>query len=175
MDEEKPKATGKKDSKGTTESVDAKPLELAMVSAEAFAKGYEQCLTLTCEQVGRLYPAAAGKLEELADFGKGNLEAWLLAGSKAAMGWEALSAEIMGCNKKLWENNLKSVEALAGCENLEDIVSLQSEAFKAQYDTVLEEGSKLGELTATIASAAVEPINQRLGQAADKFTKPIAA
>lgn len=173
MEDEKPKPVGMKEKKGA--GADPKPMDIALGSAEVLAKGYEQCVTLTCEQVGRRYPAAADKLSELADFGKGNLNTWLLAGSQAARGWESLSAEVMGYNKKIWDDNMKRAEALLGCKSFEEVVSPQLEAVMDQLNTFLEEGSKLGEMTATAARAAVEPINQWLGAAADEVTKPIAA
>jgi hypothetical protein len=175
MEEGKPKPAGKMEKTETTVSAESKPIDMALESADVLAKGYEQCMTLTCEQLGRLFPAAADRLSELATFGKGNLDAWILAGSEAAKGWEGLSTEIIGYNRQLWDEGLKRAEALLGCGSLEELVSLQSEAVKDQFNTFLAEGSKLGKMTATAASAAAGPINERLGKAAGELTKPIAA
>lgn len=175
MENGKPKSNAKKEKKDVVVSADPKPVELAFGSAEALAKGYKQYMTLTCEQIGRLYPAAADQLGELAEFGKGNIDAWILAGSKAAEGWESLTSEIMGYNSKIWDQTVKRTEALFGCTDLSEVVSLQSDAVREQLDALIAEGSKLQEMTAAAASAAVEPINERLGKAADQLTKPIAA
>ena len=142
---------------------------------EAFTKGYDHYVSLTKEQLERVFPAAVEKFDDVAAFNKETVDAWLQAGDVAAKALGALSAEVIDYNRAAWEDGIAGAKALFGCKTIQEVVELQSSVTRAQFDRFVAEGAKLGEMTVKSTTEAVEPINARMTEAIDKLSKPIAA
>ena len=80
--------------------------EALKVGAEAVTKGYEQMIAITKEQVEKVMPTAAKTFDEMADFGKGNVDAAIKASKIAAKGWETIGKEVADYNKKALETGM---------------------------------------------------------------------
>jgi phasin family protein len=144
-------------------------------NTDAFAKGYEQYLAATRDQLSRLFPSAARNFDELAAFNQGNFEAFVAAGAAAAKGFETLSQQVFACNQKAVETSVATAKALLGCKTLQDVVEVQGDLTRRGIDEWLAEGNKLSELTVQVANQTAEPINSRLSEAVDRLMKPLAA
>ena len=168
-----------KSSKGTVQkAVKAghETVEKAMKSGtDAFAKSYEQYFGAAKDQLGKLFPSAAKNFDELAEFNKGNLDAFMAASTAAAKGFETLSQQLIAYNQKAVETSVATAKALLGCRTMQDVVELQSDLTRKGIDEWLAEGTKFSELTVNVANQAAEPINSRLTEAVDRFMKPLAA
>ena len=151
-------------------------MEAAMqTGADAFAKGYEQYVAATRDQIGRLFPSAAKNLDDLAAFNKGNLEAFVAASAAAAKGFETLGQEILAYNQKAMEASIATTKALLGCRTMQDLVETQSDLTRRSFEEWVAEGTRLSELTVKVANQTAEPISARLNEAVDRFMKPLAA
>jgi phasin family protein len=144
-------------------------------TTDAFAKGYEQYVAATKDQLSRLFPSAARNFDELAAFNQGNFEAFVAAGAAAAKGFETLSQQVFACNQKAVETSVATAKALLGCKTLQEVVEVQSSLARRGIDEWVAEGTKLSELTVQVANQTAEPINARLSEAVDRLMKPLAA
>jgi len=142
---------------------------------EAAQKGYEQFAKLTNDQLKNAFPAAADKFEQVADFNKGNLDAVVAAGQATAKAFEAIGKEFAALNQSVFETGVANTKALMACKTVQEAVELQTEQARTGFDKVVAQGSKLGEITAKATSDAVKPINARVSEAVQTFSKPIAA
>lgn len=143
--------------------------------AEAAQKGYEQFTKLTNEQLKKTFPAAADKLEQVADFNKGNLEALFAAGQAATKAFETIGQEFAALNQSVLETSLANAKALIACKTVQEAVEVQSEQARAGFEKAVAQGSKLGEIAAKVTGEAIKPINARVNEAAETFAKPVAA
>ena len=142
---------------------------------DVFAKSYEQYIAATKDQLGKMFPAAVPNFDELAAFNKGNVDAFVAAGTAAAKGFEALSQELIAYNQKTVEASVATAKALLGCKTVHELVELQSDLARKGMDEWLAEGTKLSELTVKVANETAEPLSSRLTEAVDRFMKPLAA
>lgn len=149
--------------------------EAFKVGSDAMTKGYEQMVALAREQVGTAMPKAIKAFDEMANFGKGNVDAALKAGKIAANGWETIGREVANFNKTTLETGVANARALFGAKTLKEAIELQTGFARAAYDTFMSEGTKLSEMTIKVAQETAEPISVRVNQAVEKVGKPLAA
>ncbi|MCW5749762.1 MAG: phasin family protein [Alphaproteobacteria bacterium] len=149
-------ATGK-------ETVEAAVKASTEAATKAFAMGKDRV-----EQVVKSY-------DELANFNKGNVDAFVTAGNVAVKGIEAINAEVMAFSKSSIEDSIAAAKAVMSAKTLNEFVELQSRFAKTTIDSFLQQSTKLGELSAKVAQESFEPINARVQVAVEKFVKPIAA
>ena len=151
-------------------------MEKAMKSGtDAFTKGYEQYFAAARDQLTKLFPSAAKNFDDLAEFNKGNFDAFLAASNAAAKGFETLSQQMIAYNQKAVETSMATAKALLGCKTVQDVVEVHSDLTRKGIDEWVAEGTKLSELTVKVANETAEPINSRLTEAVDRFMKPLAA
>jgi len=146
----------------------------AQAGTEAVSKSYDQAVAMTKEQVQTFFPAAAKNFDEFAAFNRGALDATLQAGALAAKGFEAFGKEVMAYNRKAFADSMATAKALMGCKTLQDVIELQTETARTNFDSLVAQGTKLSELSVKLANQTVEPITMRVTEAMEKFVKPAA-
>ena len=142
---------------------------------DAAQKGYEQFTKLTNEQLKTAFPAAADKLEQVADFNKGNIDAVFAASQAAAKAFEKIGQEFASLNQSVFETGLANAQALMGCKTVQEAVEMQTKQARTGFEKAVAQSSKLGELTAKATGEAIEPIKARVNEAVETFAKPLAA
>ncbi len=117
----------------------------------------------------------AGRIEELADVQRANLEAAFAAGTKAMKNVETLSAEMLAFNKKAMEEGVANAKKLFECKTVQEVVELQTDLACAQLEAMLEQGTKMTDLALRMAGEVAEPAQARFGETVEKLGKPLAA
>jgi phasin family protein len=138
---------------------------------EALNTGYAQAMAMTKEQVSTYFPSAAKGFDEFAGLGKDNLDAAFEFGSVAAKGFEAISKEFMAFNQKALEANMEKATALLGCKTVQDLVEVQTDIARGNFDEFVAQGTKITEISVKAANEAVGPISVRVNDAVEKFVK----
>lgn len=141
---------------------------------DALNTGYAQALAMTKEQVNAYFPSAANGFDDIAGFGKDNLDAAFKFGSVAAKGFEAIGKELMEFNRMALEANMERATALLGCKTVEDLVEVQSDIARGNFDEFVAQGTKITEISVKVANEAVEPISVRVNDTVEKFVKAAA-
>lgn len=139
--------------------------------SDAVAKGYDQFVNMTREQFEKFVPNATKGFDELATFGKGNVDAAVKAGTIAAKGWEIIGKEVADYNKRALEQGMANAKALMGVKTVQEAVELQTGFARISFDEFVAEGTKLSEMGLKVAREASEPINARVNAAVETFTK----
>ena len=99
---------------------------------------------------------------EFASFGRENLEAVATANAAVSAGVEAISQEFMTSAKASFEGAGETVRALLGARTIQDVVQLQSDFAKAQFDRLMHGSAKLTELGCSMVEAALAPWGSRV-------------
>lgn len=142
--------------------------------SDAVTKAYDQAFAAAKDQVQKTFPQAAEKFDEFAGFQKANLAALFTAGSVAMKGIETLGDEILALNKKAMEDSLAGAKKLMDCKTVQDIMELQSDLARAQFEQMFATGTKFSEMCVKVASEVTEPLQVHFSKAAEKMATPLA-
>ncbi len=142
---------------------------------EAAQKGYEQAVQLTQEQVTKANTAFVRGYEDIQGFSKGTLDAFVAAGTIWAKGAEAISKQVMALTQNSMQSSVGAAKAMLGCKTLREAIDLQADYAKSNFDALVAEGAKLGEMSMKVANDAIAPIQARVTVAVEKMAKPLAA
>jgi phasin family protein len=113
--------------------------------------------------------------DEVAEFGKSNVEALIAAGTNFLRGWEELTKSVVGLTQAQVETSISTVTAALGAKSLGELNELHKTYTKAAFDNAVSEASRLSELAIRIASETAEPLNARVTAAVEHFSKPALA
>ncbi len=148
-------------------------------TTEAATKGYEKAFAMTQEQVQAAVKNGTDAFkgyEDMVSFGKDNVEAVMVSGTILAKGIQDLNEMFFGLAQASLENSVNASKAIMACETVPEMVEIQNDLARENYNTFLSEGRKVSDMSAKVAEKALEPITHRVNTTVEKFAKqPIAA
>ncbi len=168
----------------------AKPVEAAVAAgaeavetvvkagAQVAAKVYEKAVAMGREQAETAVKAGVDAFkgyDELAGFGKDNVEAVMKSGAIMARGAQAFNDVWLGLARASVEDAVGAANALFGCKTLPEMVEVQTGLAQVQYENFVAESRRLSDMSARLAENAAAPITERVTVAVKTFTKPLAA
>jgi len=142
---------------------------------EAMGKGYEQAYAMTKEQFEKANELAFKSYDDLADFGKENIEAIVASTNIITKGAEVIGKEVAAFAKAAVEANMATAKKMFTAKNVQELMDLQGSWAKSSFDNLLSETTKLQDMSLKIANESTAPINARVNAAVEKMSKPIAA
>lgn len=113
--------------------------------------------------------------EQFSSFAKENGEAMMTASTILAKGYENIAKAWLGFCQEVATTGASTTKQLIGAKTLREAVDLQADFAKTSFDRMVAEGTKVSEMSLKVANEAIEPINQRVNVAVEKFLKPAAA
>lgn len=113
-------------------------------------------------------------LSELAAFGRDNIEAAVKANAALSAGIEAIGQEVIVCARTALQSASETARGLLGAKTLEDVVKLQTDLAKRQFEGIVAGSVKLSELGVSLANEAFAPWEGRVEAAMARFTSPQA-
>jgi phasin family protein len=141
------------------------------VGTEAASKGYEQAVELTREHVGKASTAFIKGYGDIQGLGKGNMDAVVEAGTVWAKGAEQIGKQVMALTQNSMQSSVVTAKALMGCKTLREVLDLQAGFARSNFDALVNEGTKLGELSMKVANETIAPIQARVSATVEKLTK----
>ncbi|UIP06749.1 phasin family protein [Erythrobacter sp. SDW2] len=108
---------------------------------------------------------------EVVEFNKANLEAVVASGKVLAAGMQTMAREGFEESKKAAEVVTADVKALTAVKSPTELVKLQGELARRNFDAAVAFGSKSTEAWLKLANEAFAPISTRYSEAAEKFSK----
>ena len=113
--------------------------------------------------------------DEVAAFGKSNVEAFIQAGTIFFHGFEELARTVVGLTQAQVESSMTTAKALIGAKTLTEFTDLQNAFTKSTFDTAVSEATHLSELAIKITNEAIEPISARVTATIEHISKPAFA
>ncbi len=113
--------------------------------------------------------------DEVAAFGKSNVEAFIQAGTIFFHGFEELARTMVGLTTAHVESSMTTAKALITCKTLTEVTDLQNAYTKSAFDSAVTEATHLSELAIKIANEAIEPISARVTATIEQISKPVFA
>lgn len=108
---------------------------------------------------------------DVVEFNKANLEAVVASGKVLAAGMQTMAREGFEESKKAAEVVTADVKALTAVKSPTELVKLQGELARRNFDAAVAFGSKSTEAWLKLANEAFAPISTRYSEAAEKFSK----
>ena len=126
-------------------------------------------------KVSQMTPTPTFKgYEEIAAFGKANIDAMIQANTVFSKGLEAISKEFIALTQSHMESTAAAAKAIFAAKTLKDVVELNAEFHKANFDKLVANSTKLGELGTKVATDTFAPISARVTSVVEKAAKPAA-
>ena len=107
-------------------------------------------------------------VEEANEFAKGNLEAIVESGKITAKGLESFGQDAAEYGRKSFETATATLKSMAAVKSPTEFFKLQSDFFRASFDSVVAETSKNTEALIKLAGDAAQPLSNRVAVAAEK-------
>jgi phasin family protein len=112
--------------------------------------------------------------DDVAAFGKSNVDAFIQAGTIFFHGFEALTKTFVGLTTAQVETSMTTAKALIGAKTLSEFTDLQNAYTKSAFETAVTEATHLSELAIKITNEAMEPLSARVTAAMEQMAKPPA-
>ncbi len=109
--------------------------------------------------------------DEVAAFGKSNVEAFIKAGSIFFHGVEELTRSMVGLTQYNVESGMTAAKALITAKTLTEFTDLQNAFAKTTFDKAVSETTHLSELAIRITTDAIEPISARVTATIEQISK----
>jgi phasin family protein len=114
------------------------------------------------------FEKASKGVEEMNEFGKGNVEAFVESGKIAAKGLETLGQGYAEFGRKSFEGATAALKNLAAVKTPAEFLQLHSDYVRGQFDALVAETSKNTEAFIKLAGDVAQPISNRIAVAAEK-------
>lgn len=120
------------------------------------------------ERAKGAYERGLKMTEELTEFQKGNVEAFVESGKLVAKGAESLGQEAADYARKSFESSTAAFKTFASAKSPTELFKLQSDYMKSSFESAIAESSKVTEAWLKLAGDVVQPLSNRLAVAAEK-------
>jgi phasin family protein len=121
------------------------------------------------EQAKGAMEKSAKMAEDMAAFGKGNIEALVESSKIAAKNVEALGQEAADYAKTSFESVTAAAKTLAAAKSPTEFMKLQSDYARTAFDSMIAEGSRSTERMLKMFGEFAQPISNRVAVATDKM------
>ena len=138
-------------------------------------KGFDQYLGQAKEQIEKAQAQTTKSFEDMAAFSKENVDAFVVASTLYAKGFENVGKAWYALTQETVEASAAVAKALLGAKTLKEAVDLQTDFAKTTFDKYVAESTKLSEMSIKSANEALQPINARVNVAVEKMLKPANA
>lgn len=108
-------------------------------------------------------------LTEMAELGKGNVEALVESSRIAARGFENMGRDAAAYAKSSFEGATEAMRTMATVKSPTDFMRLQAEFARNAFDAMISQTSKSTEASLKLAGEVAQPISNRIAVAADKM------
>lgn len=108
-------------------------------------------------------------LSEMAELGKGNVEAMVESSRIAARGFESMGRDAAAYAKSSFEGATEAMRTMATVKSPTDFMRLQAEFARNAFDAMIAQTSKSTEASLKLAGEVAQPISNRIAVAADKM------
>jgi len=106
-------------------------------------------------------------MEDVAEFNRQNMEAFVAASKRAAKVAEEMNAEFAAFAKKSYEDGIAAFKDMQNVQSVNELFEKQSQVAKTSFDTFVAQATKMNEMVSGATKECFEPFQARLQAAAD--------
>jgi phasin family protein len=113
--------------------------------------------------------ASMKSMDEMTEVTRANVDALMVSAKAATAGVEQLMAHLTEASKKSFEETSAMVKTLTSAKTPNDLMQLQSDFAKTQFDEAVAQYSKMTEMMVKLAGEVMEPMQNQMAIATDKL------
>lgn len=147
----------------------------ATAFADAGAAQARATLEQGMQQATKTAEGAYKAAEEFADFARGNVEVFAQVTQTWMVGSQDLSRQAFAFVQSLTDSALEGARALAGVKSMKEAAEIQTTFARTTMDRVMNESARLQQASFRLVEQVSAPVTQRVTQAVERATRPIAA
>ncbi len=137
--------------------------------ADALTENVDKFYAAAKEQCSRMWPTMAPKIDEMADWNRGNLDALFAASEIARKGAETMAGEVVAFNQAAMADAAAAAKDLVAAKSYPELLQKQTETVRSAFDKLVAETTSLSEMSATLATEVSEPLQARLAKIGEAF------
>jgi phasin family protein len=99
---------------------------------------------------------------DIISFNQDNFDAFVKSGTTVAKGFEQIAKHFADLTAKSFEDAIEVSKKFATAKNVNDVIALQTKLIEEGFETAIEEGKKVTDLSAAIFKQASAPIAERV-------------
>ena len=157
-----------------TTEMNFQPNAFAGFGAFPAAAGFEKLINDTTGRSEEVAKRSRKAAEELADIGRGNLDAVVEASRIATSGAQSIAQKALAKSRDNVERAADTVRSMAEAKNPSDLLQLQAEFVRGAFDRFVSESSNLTESMVKLAGESFQPISNRATRNVERFNTIIA-
>ncbi len=145
---------------------------------QAATKSIAQAQAMVQEQLETAVKSASGMfktVEDVVEFGKGNVEAVVKANQILVAGLQDMGKVAVANTQAAIEEGMANVRAMAGVKSVKEAVDLQAAYLRAAMEKAMASAVATQETGMKLAETAFAPMADRAKLAMEKFARPMAA
>jgi phasin family protein len=112
-------------------------------------------------------------MSDVTEFAKGNVDALMASAKAAQAGAEALTSTLVEVSKKRFEDAQAAMKAMTSAKSPNELVQLQNDFAKAQFDQAVSAWSHMSETLLKLAGDVVQPLSSRMAVATEAMKKTV--
>ena len=137
--------------------------------ADALSENVDKFYAAAREQYAKVWPTMTPKIDEVAEWNKGNLDALFAASEIAKKGAETMAGELAAFNQAVLADATAAARELIGVKSYPELVQKQTESARGAFDKAVAETTKISEMSASLAAEVSEPLQARWAEANEAF------
>lgn len=142
--------------------------KLMKAGMDATAKSCEQAFSFSQAQAEKTMNTIFKQYDGLADLGKENMELFTKTGNALSNDYQELARVFMDIAQNTLKRNMEVSEAVVGAKNLKEVTDIQTSYVKESFETAINNGNQVVEITTKITNDVVEPIRKQVSQSMEK-------
>ena len=137
--------------------------------ADALGENVEKFYAAAKEQYARAWPTMAPKIDEVAEWNKGNLDALFAASEIAKKGAETMVGEVAAFNQAAMADAAAAAKDMFSVKSYPELVQKQTESARSAFDKMVAETTRISEMSASLAAEVSEPLQARWAKVNEAF------
>ena len=144
--------------------------ETQKAQEKLFAVGRE-----STQNVSRAVDALTRTLTDFVNLSRENADAAVEVNHIAADIAKSINTELMSCTNTNFSDNVELCKEIFACRDINDAMELQNRWLSTNVENFFAQSTRLAEMFFQLATEAAEPINERVAEATERFSKSLAA
>ena len=103
----------------------------------------------------------SARMEDMADFAKGNMDAFIVSATKATESMKEIATEVLTFTKQTMDANIAAMKDLSQSKDASEFVEKQTALAKTSMEAFAKQAQRLNEMTMAAAKECAEPVNAR--------------
>ncbi|MBL4800828.1 MAG: TIGR01841 family phasin [Emcibacter sp.] len=146
-----------------------KAQDTAEKTVKTAQKTVEKTVKSAQETAEKAVKKATSNLGDVTEFSKANYEALVASGEVVAKVAKTVNAEFLENSKKAVEKNMSDMKELFAAKTPTEFFKLQASIFKARYEEIVSESTRVSDVVAKNGTQVVEPLKARYEEVAAKY------